>query len=205
MIEIKHLRKSYGDRQIYEDLSLKIETGDLVGIMGPSGSGKTTFLNLLAGLQSPDGGEIIGIDKNRISCVFQEDRLLPWCTVRENIQFAAPASDQKINEILSMVGLEDVSKAYPATLSGGMRQRVSIARAFCYPSDLLLMDEPFSSLDQAMKMQLIEALKVLLERDPKTVIWVSHDEELLKSFCHKIYALKGRPVVFEEVRGYCDA
>ena len=201
MIELHNLSKTFGEHVIYSHLNMNFSSGKIIGITGPSGSGKTTLFNLIAGLTEPDSGQITGIDRTKLSYVFQEDRLLPWRTVRENLLFVAPGQEKKIEAILTMVGLEDWADAYPGALSGGMRQRAAIARAFSYPSEVLLMDEPFSSLDQALKIKLIEAFEMLFKRDPKTVLWISHDIRELKALCDEIYTLVGKPARFKSFGG----
>ncbi|MEG0378083.1 MAG: ATP-binding cassette domain-containing protein, partial [Eubacterium sp.] len=189
-IEIKNLSKAFGNDQIYEQFNTTFETEQITGITGPSGSGKTTLLNLCAGLQVPDSGQITGIDHGKLSYIFQEDRLLPWRTVRENLEFVLKEKDlEKVPEILELVGLSAYAEHYPKALSGGMRQRVSIARAFCYPSEILLMDEPFSSLDTGLKERLMNDFLELWYKDKKTVIFVSHNQQELEHLCHRIIFL----------------
>lgn len=194
-IKLINVTKRYDDLVLYQDFSFEFPDQQIVGIMGASGSGKTTLLNLLAGVLRPDAGEISGIEKDSIAYIFQEDRLLPWKTVRENLAFVLKTPDAgRIDETLELVGLSGYADAYPKELSGGMRKRVAIARAFCYPSKLLLMDEPFSSLDEKLKNRIIKDFKKLWDKDKKTVIFVSHIKEELESLCSQIYTIEGRPV-----------
>ncbi len=195
MIEFKNVSKKLGDHQIFDALNLVIPDREIIGISGPSGVGKTTFLNLCAGLMVPDSGEVCGIKAGDVSCVFQEDRLLPWQTVMENITFVLKKENpREIQKVLSMVGLTGQEETYPKALSGGMRKRVAIARAFCYPSRLLLMDEPFGSLDVALKNQIMDDFIKLWQAHPRTVIFISHDIRELKRICDQILVFKGRPV-----------
>ncbi len=199
-IKIKSLEKAYGNEVIYHDFSIVFPENKITGIMGPSGSGKTTLLNLLAGVTAPDSGMIEGVEDGKISYIFQEDRLLPWRTVKQNLLFVLDKEKEAVvASILEMVGLADYADYYPKALSGGMRQRVSIARAFCYPSTLLLMDEPFSSLDFELKDRLTEDFKRLWQLDPKTVIYVSHNRDELTKICDSIYRLKEKPVKLEKI------
>lgn len=199
-IKIENLTKAYGNEVIYRDFSIKFPENKITGIMGPSGSGKTTLLNLLAGVTAPDTGMIEGVEDGQVSYIFQEDRLLPWRTVKQNLCFVLDKEQEStVAPILEMVGLAEYADYYPKALSGGMRQRVSIARAFCYPSSLLLMDEPFSSLDYELKDRLAEDFKHLWQQDPKTVIYVSHNRDELTKICDAIYLLKEKPVKIEKI------
>lgn len=201
-ITIKNLSKAYGDQVIFEDFNLVLEKNKIIGILGPSGSGKSTFLNLCCGLEKPDSGTIIGVNLQTISYIFQEPRLLPWRTVRENLRFVlkqksirkAGPHEETINEILKLVGLDTVGDFYPQELSGGMRQRVSIARAFLYSSELLLMDEPFSSLDLALKNKLMDDFLEIWQHDQRTVIFVSHDRLEIERLSHEILTFSDKPV-----------
>lgn len=202
-IVINKLSKAFGGQVIFKDFDLHIEEQKITGISGPSGCGKTTLLNLIAGLVKPDHGEILGTDPQSISYIFQEPRLLPWRTVRQNLRFVlsslstkrAGHAEDRIDDMLKLVGLTAVADYYPDQLSGGMRQRVAIARAFLYPSKLLLMDEPFCSLDQALKQQLMAAFLKIWQADRRTVIFVSHYEDEIQSLAHQILRFSEKPVV----------
>lgn len=201
-IVIKNLSKAFGSTIVFRDFNLVLEKNKITGILGPSGSGKSTLLNLCAGLLKPDAGTIKGVNLQAVSYIFQEPRLLPWRTVRENLRFVLKEKSVKkpgtheeaIDEMLKLVGLETVGDYYPDALSGGMRQRVSIARAFLYPSELLLMDEPFSSLDTALKNKLIDDFLEIWKRDQRTVIVVSHNREELERFAQEILTFSDKPV-----------
>lgn len=201
-IVINKLCKKYGTETIFEDFNLIFEKNKISGILGPSGAGKTTLLNLCSGLEKPDSGTIEGINPQAISYIFQEPRLLPWRTVRENLRFVfqeksirkTGSHEGDIDAMLDLVGLGTVGDYYPQELSGGMRQRVSIARAFLYPSELLLMDEPFSSLDCSLKNRLIEDFLKIWEQDKRTVIFVSHNEDEIRRLSQVIFTLSDKPV-----------
>ncbi|WP_373481602.1 ABC transporter ATP-binding protein [Acetobacterium sp.] len=201
-IIIKDLDKKYGEETIFEDFNLVFEKNKITGILGPSGAGKTTLLNLCSGLEQPDRGTIEGINFQSLSYIFQEPRLLPWRTVRENLRLVFKEKaikkpgphDADIDAMLELVGLATVGDYYPQELSGGMRQRVSIARAFLYPSELLLMDEPFSSLDCSLKNRLIEDFSKIWEQDKRTVIFVSHNEDEIRRLAHVILTFSDKPV-----------
>jgi len=199
-IEIKNLYKSYEDLVICKDFNITFEEKKITGILGPSGCGKTTLLNIIAGLEEYQSGSIKGIEGKTFSYIFQEDRLLPWSTVKENIRFVLDSiyHDQKAekvaNQYIDMVGLKEYADYYPRQLSGGMKQRVAIARAFAYPADILLMDEPFKGLDLELKTGLIQSFLKLWSQDRRTVVFVTHDMNEALSFAHYIYVLKGRPL-----------
>lgn len=180
--------KRYGETAVYENFDLHIRAGAITCILGASGCGKTTLLNMLAGLL-PYTGEILGVPE-RVSYIFQEERLLPNLTVRQNIDYVLGKRSQKSEEMLALVELSDKADAYPSELSGGQAQRASIARAFAYPSELLLMDEPFSSLDTALKIRLTEVFCRLWERDRRTVIFVTHDVEEAYALAHRAVLIR---------------
>ena len=171
-MQIKNLCKTYGQNAVLDNFSLSLEENTITCLTGESGCGKTTLLNLIAGLSKPDSGAIE--DEGKVSYLFQEPRLLPWRTVLENVQIALK-DEKKAREILQLVGLEDSLDKYPSELSGGMSQRVAMARAFAFPSDVLLMDEPFQNLDIKLKNNLLQQFIKLWEQNPKTVLWVTHD------------------------------
>ena len=183
--------EKYGETTVYDDFSLEIEAGKITCLLGPSGCGKTTLLNMLAGLV-PYQGKIENIP-NRISYIFQEERLLPNLTVWQNIRFVLGkgASDAAIDSVLEKVELLDKADAYPSELSGGQAQRVSIARAFAYPSELILMDEPFSSLDTALKIRLIDVFVRLWREEKRTAVFVTHNAEEAYMLAHRAVVLNG--------------
>ncbi|HBH12778.1 MAG: Nitrate ABC transporter, ATP-binding protein [Clostridiales bacterium 38_11] len=182
MIKLKKIYKKFEDKIIFEDFSLDIEENKITCILGPSGIGKTTLLKLISGLSKVDYGIITGLSDKRCSFIFQEPRLIPWLNAYDNINYILKSvypgqndRDSIIRHHLMMVGLSDDIKSFPDNLSGGMKQRLSIARAFAYPSDILLMDEPFNSLDMSLKMSVMESFKNLWSDSDKTVIFITHD------------------------------
>lgn len=195
MIEIKSLDKRYGDLVIFEGLNLTIPDGEISCILGPSGCGKSTLLNMIAGLESYERGKIFGVDDRKISYIFQDTRLLPWRTAIENIEFSImsiyPRDEVReiANYYIGLVELSEYKDFYPDQLSGGMKQRISIARAFAYPSEILLMDEPFIGLDTDLKNNLIEAFLRIWKENKKTVIFVTHELEDAEKIGHKLIRL----------------
>jgi NitT/TauT family transport system ATP-binding protein len=198
MIQINNLYKSYDNLKIFEDFNLKIESGQIICLLGPSGCGKTTLLNILSGIENYDKGNITGISDS-FSYIFQETRLLPWLTIEDNIKFVLKSNNNLeitdiVNRYLDVVQLSEYKNYYPSQLSGGMKQRVSIARAFAYESDILLMDEPFKGLDFDLKKKLINAFLSLWKNDNRTVLFVTHDIDEAILISDIIYILDGRPV-----------
>lgn len=197
---IHDLSLSFNGLEIFRDFSIEFSRQKITCILGPSGCGKTTLLNVIAGLLKPDVGRISGVEEKAISCIFQEDRLLPWRTAVENIRFVLKnrlshsEQEETIARYLQMVGLEGFGSYYPNQLSGGMRQRVSIARAFSFPSDFILMDEPFKGLDIATKASLMQSIKTLWINDKRTAVYVTHDLDEALYFGHRIVVFSQRPV-----------
>lgn len=199
-LEINNLNKSYAEESIFENFSIQLFDDKINCIIGPSGCGKTTFLNILAGLIEYESGSLNGISKNDISYIFQEDRLIEWLTVKENLQitlkkyYKKSSLDDEIENLLDIVGIKSVEDKYPDELSGGMRQRVNIARAFGKPSKILLMDEPFKSLDYKLKYTIIDEFKNILNKNKRLVILVTHDLEEAVYFNGRIFVFGSKPV-----------
>ena len=182
IIELKGIIKRFyigqpNELEILHGIDLSVKEGEFVSIVGASGSGKTTLLNMLAGLTPYEGR--IGNVPERISYIFQEERLLPNLTVKQNVALVLGknADGKKISEMLEKVELSGKEDAYPAELSGGQAQRVSIARAFAYPSGLILMDEPFSALDKQTSNFLREELEQIWLETKKTILFITHSVE----------------------------
>jgi NitT/TauT family transport system ATP-binding protein len=181
---------------VLNDIAFKVEPGSFVVITGPSGGGKTTLLNIIAGLDKDYEGRIDFGDSGgeRLAYVFQSPRLLPWRTVYENIALVLPAGDPRlanIPELLERVGLTEAASAYPEMISLGMQRRVALARAFVLEPELLLMDEPFVSLDDPTAQDLRELLVELWSRRPTTVLFVTHDRSEAVMLATRILRLSG--------------
>ena len=189
IVEINHLTKVFSNQEkevkALEDINLTIEEGSFISIIGGSECGKSTLLRIIGGLEKDFEGEVL-VDGKPVSkpsrdkgFIFQDHRLLPWLTVKENIRFSLPDSKKKeeilIKENLSLVGLSDFENSYPGQLSGGMAQRVSIARALANKPRILLLDEPFGALDAITKMNLQEELLKIWKKEKITMIIVTHD------------------------------
>lgn len=199
MLELHQISKAYQGIQVLESLNLSIKEGEIYCILGPSGAGKSTLLHILAGIVHQDSGKMI-LGTNRIGYVFQEDRLLPWLTVEENICLVNETlSSEALNHLLSEMDLESVKNQKPDVLSGGMRQRVSIARAFAIEPSLLLLDEPFKSLDYALKAKIIETLLGVWRERKITVVFVTHDIEEALWTADRIAILGKHPVGLKDV------
>ncbi len=181
MITFDHVSKAFDSLKVLDDLSMHIATGQIVGVVGPSGVGKTTILKLITGIVLPDSGTV-SVAEGAAGYVFQEPRLLPWRTALDNV--AAPLRAQGIDKKsaraaaarwLERVELDGFERYHPAELSGGMAQRVSIARAFAAEPRILLLDEPFSNMDAVLKGSLIAILQGIIKERETTVVYVTHE------------------------------
>lgn len=199
LIRIDHVSKSFGELSVLDDISFSVEKGEIICVLGPSGCGKSTLLNILAGLSDPDEGEIVR-ESEKVGYVFQEDRLLPWKSVYDNISLVSPENPKAfVLSIIEKIGLKGFEDSYPNSLSGGMKQRCSIARAFNYNSDLLLMDEPFKSLDYMLSLKMIKELILLWENRKNSIIFVTHDIDEALLLGDKIVLLTDRPTKIKKV------
>ena len=166
MLEWRDVSVSFGEKSVLRGCSISGEDGARIALMGPSGCGKTTLLRVALGLQKPDSGSFRS-DAGRIAAVFQEPRLLPWLTAAENVNLVlsdGPETLSGAREWLARLGLGDASELFPLELSGGMQQRVSIARALACAPDLLILDEPFRGLDQELRNQVMALIRPLFFR-----------------------------------------
>ena len=198
MIELRNITKKYGSLTVYDNFSLSLEEGKITCILGESGCGKTTLLNMLAGV-CPYEGEIT--PRQPCSYIFQQPRLVPNLTVAGNLSLVCK-DRARIADMLSRAGLSEKAGAYPVELSGGQAQRVSVARAFLNPARLILMDEPFSSLDTALKIRMIGLFCEIWREEKRTAVFVTHDAEEAQMLAHRAIVLReGRVVADIAARG----
>lgn len=199
LYSVENVGFEYHGKKVFENLSFQVPQNQILCILGPSGCGKTTLLKLLAGILKPQGGTIDSFFEKQKSFLFQEPRLLPFCTVKENLYFTTGGKmsdnviEGEIQTYLDLVRLSAYQDFYPDELSGGMQQRVSIARAFLYPSEILLLDEPFKSLDIEIKLSVIESFKLLWESNPRTTVMVTHDVLAASLLGDQIMLLSSNP------------
>lgn len=191
MIQLYDVSFGYGKKTVFSHLFLSVKQGEQIALMGPSGCGKSTLLQLIAGLERLSGGSgTLTVNAKKIAYAFQEPRLFPWLTVEENLKPILPDGADKllIQDTLEALGLSDVAKLYPDQLSGGMASRVSLARALLYDADLILLDEPFTALDQETKEKIIPYLKEIFEKRNTTVLLVTHQSSEAEALCDRVLA-----------------
>ena len=201
MIKIRNLNKKYGNHTVFEDFSIDIEKNETTVILGGSGVGKSTLLNIIAKTDTDYDG-MVGNLPNRISYCFQEDRLLKWKTVIENIEFVLNKNEikkEKIENIMSIMGIKEIADKNVTKISGGQLQRVAISRALAYESEMIFLDEPFKSLDMSLKYAIIRDFAKALGSEKRGVILVTHniDEALL--LADTIFILGGNPAKIDGI------
>jgi len=189
------------ERALYRDFRLEVADRSFVALLGPSGLGKTTLLNMIAGVDHDFRGRVtFTAERPRIGYAFQSPRLLPWRTVLQNVLLALPegaAHQARAEAALTEMGLGDALHVYPERLSLGMQRRAALARAFALEPDLLLMDEPFVSLDENTAERLRDLLAELIARRPTTVLFVTHDSREAVRLADRVVVLAGPPVRIE--------
>jgi NitT/TauT family transport system ATP-binding protein len=195
---------------VLNDINLTVTEGEFVCLLGPSGCGKSTLLSTMAGFLSPTSGEITidgeavhGPDPRRIF-VFQERGVFPWLTVEGNIAFglfhlSAAERHQRVAHYIKMVGLEGFEKAYPPALSGGMKQRLEVARALAVNPDMLFLDEPFGALDSITRLVMRGELLRIWEAERKTIIFVTHDIDEAVQLADRVVVMSARPATIQQI------
>jgi NitT/TauT family transport system ATP-binding protein len=206
-LTFEKVTKNFGKVAVVSESSLAIAQNSLVVFLGPSGCGKTTLMRMAGGLDTPTagtirlGGETVHGPDRRRGMVFQSYSSFPWLTVEGNIAFgmryrhdlSTQQRDQRVQHYLKLIGLEDFAKSYPNRISGGMRQRVAIARSLAAGSDVLLMDEPFGALDALTRERLQVELRQIQAKEKKTIIFVTHDVEEAVFLADRIILFSARP------------
>ncbi|WP_260412290.1 ABC transporter ATP-binding protein [Alkalihalobacillus sp. TS-13] len=205
-LELKNVNKTYGSLTVLEDLSLDVEKGEFVAIVGPSGCGKSTALRMLAGLEQPSSGEVSADgntirepDSNRVM-IFQEHALYPWRTIEDNVGLGLELANvskkerrERIHNVLGKVGLENFKTYYPHQLSGGMKQRASIARALVMDPEVLLLDEPYGALDAITRLTMQNELINLWQGSNQTMVLITHDIDEALYLADRVFVLSSRP------------
>ncbi|MEH7224059.1 ABC transporter ATP-binding protein [Bacillus sp. JJ1566] len=203
MLAVQNVSRTFSNGKTgFKNISLETKQGEIIGVLGTSGCGKSTLLRVLAGLDSDYSGTVkisgdtIKSVHEKVGVIFQESRLMPWLNVIENISFGLKndrEKNEKAREYIKLVGLQGFENHYPKDISGGMAQRVSIARALITAPEVLLLDEPFSALDAFTKMQLQDLLLTIWDTYKSTMVLVTHDIDEALYLCDRIVVLKGQP------------
>lgn len=196
-LRLEDVSLGFGAVGVFSHLSLEVTHGEFVAVVGPSGCGKTTLLNLFSKFLKPETGRVECT--GRVRMVYQHDSLFPWLTAAENISLGlrhlgdGSERARQLEEMLHLIRLEEFANHYPHQLSGGMRQRIELARALVGDTDILLLDEPFSSLDYLTRLRMRNELARMLDRLPRTVVLVTHDIEESAQLADRIIVLSERP------------
>ena len=203
MLTIENISKSFGEKQVLEDISFSVQAGEFVSLIGPSGSGKSTLFNLIGGLLEPDHGDIymngekITNRSGFISYMPQQPSLFPWRTILQNVilgqELHGLKEEDRAIEMLKKAGLGDVIHAYPHELSGGMRQRAAFIRALLSPQSFMCLDEPFSALDEFTRLDMQKWLISTWEQYDRSVLFITHDIEEALFLSDKIVILSANP------------
>ena len=201
MLRVRGLTVGYGGEPVLDGIDLDLESGHFASLIGPSGSGKTSILRVVTNLLQPEHGSIeLDVNKREIGFLFQDDALLPWRTVRQNVTLglrirgaASEDADTQAEHWLTRLGLEGFGDRYPGQLSGGQRKRVAIAQVLALRPKLLLMDEPFASLDAIVRTRITQELLDWVEREHLTVLLVTHDLEEAIGVSDEVHVLSQGP------------
>ena len=208
-ITLEHITKSFDSQMVLDDLNLTIKENEFMTLLGPSGCGKTTTLRLIGGFETPDIGKIyfdgqditsLAPNERKLNTVFQKYALFPWKTVMGNVEMSQKLKgvdkkvrQEKAQEYINLVGLKGFENSLPKQLSGGMKQRVGIARAYASESDILLLDEPFGALDAQTRYQMEDEIIKIWEKNKKTIIFVTNNVEEALYLGDRILLLSSRP------------
>lgn len=212
VLEIKDIRKSYPGLHTLEDISLKLDKNQFISILGPSGCGKSTLFNIISGLELPDRGSIAINGKDfkgktgRVSYMHQKDLLLPWKNIIDNVclplfikGMGREPAHRKAAQYFPDFGLEGFEKKYPYQLSGGMRQRAALLRTYLFADDIMLLDEPFGSLDAITRRKMQDWLLGLFEKLDASILFITHDIDEAIFLSDRIYLLSRRPAVVRKI------
>jgi NitT/TauT family transport system ATP-binding protein len=213
-ISFEHVSVNFGGLRVVDDVTYDIRDGEFVSVIGPSGCGKTTMLNIVAGFMQPSAGTVI-LDGKPVTqpgpdrgVIFQEYGVFPWLTVKQNIEFGLKLVASRVPEAereevcqryMRLMGLADFADAWPKTLSGGMRQRLAIARAYAVRPEFLLMDEPFGALDAQTRSAMQDLLLEVLQAEGKTVMLITHSVEEAIYLSNRIVVMTARPTRIREI------
>jgi NitT/TauT family transport system ATP-binding protein len=204
ILKLNQINKSFDNLRVLKDVSLTVNKGEIVTLLGPSGSGKTTLFKILAGLIKQDSGEVIFNKNIKSGYVFQEPRLLPWRTIKDNFKFIqknylTDANAKEIrNNLLQLTNLSEIIDNYPEELSGGMKQRIEILKAISIKPDFLIMDEPLKSVDTQTKLNLRNLLLNLHNKKNIDMFVITHDPEEAALLSDRIYVLSDKPGIIKK-------
>ena len=210
LLEIKNLTKNYhtkeGEIKAIKDCDLKVSKGEIIALVGPSGCGKSTLLSIISELDKDYQGEVIKSDNLKIAYMLQSDALFPWLTIYENAILGLKVQKMLTEENLTYVdyllkfyNLDEFKNKYPKSLSGGMKQRVALIRTLALKPDLLLLDEPFSALDQQARLVISDDVYKIIKKEKKTVILVTHNIEEAITFADRVIVLTKRPSYIKNI------
>jgi len=204
ILKLKQINKSFDNLRVLKDVSLTVNKGEIVTLLGPSGSGKTTLFKILAGLIKKDSGEVIFNKNITAGYVFQEPRLLPWRTIRDNFKFiqknylTGDNAKEIRDNLLKLTNLSEIIDNYPEELSGGMKQRIEILKAISIEPDFLIMDEPLKSVDTQTKLNLRKLLLNLHKKNNIDMFIITHDPEEAALLSDRIYVLSDKPGIIKK-------
>lgn len=210
LLEIKNINKNYhtkeGEVKAIKDFNLNLKKGEIISLVGPSGCGKSTILSIISGLDNDYCGELLKNNNLKIAYMLQSDALLPWLTIYDNAILGLKIQNNLTEEnldyvdyLLEFYNLKEFKNNYPKSLSGGMKQRVALIRTLALKPDLLLLDEPFSALDQQSRLLISDDVYKIIKREKKTVILVTHSIEEAIIFSDKVIVLSKRPAIIKNI------